>query len=58
MTGTPLVELGIANNIARAGDILITPSAWKLIRNDCNGMPVEFELRDTIAQGGRLDQLE
>ncbi len=57
MTGTPLVELGIANNIARAGDILITPSAWKLIRNDCNGMPVEFELRDTIAQGGRLDSL-
>jgi class 3 adenylate cyclase/tetratricopeptide (TPR) repeat protein len=57
MTGTPLVELGIANNIARAGDILITPSAWKLIRNDCNGIPVEFELRDTIAQGGRLDSL-
>ena len=57
MTGTPLVELGIANNIAKAGDILITPSAWKLIRNDCNGMPVEFELRDTIAQGGSLHSL-
>ncbi|HEX9385895.1 MAG TPA: AAA family ATPase, partial [Anaerolineales bacterium] len=49
--------LGIANNIAKAGDILITPSAWKLIRNDCNGMPVEFELRDTIAQGGSLHSL-
>src|SRR6266540_299939 len=57
MTGPPLVELGIANNIAKAGDILITPSAWKLIRNDCNGMPVEFELRDTIAQGGSLYSL-
>src|SRR6266545_4343971 len=42
LTGTPLVELGIANNLAKAGDILVTPSAWKLIRNDCNGMPVEF----------------
>lgn len=57
ITGNPLVELGIANNIARAGDILITPSAWKLIRSDCHGVPVEFELRDTIAQGGRLDSL-
>src|SRR6185436_13209274 len=57
MTGSPLVELGIANSIANAGDILITPSAWKLIRNDCNGLPVEFELKDTIAQGGRLEGL-
>ena len=57
MTGTPLVELGIANNIAQAGDILITPSAWKLIRNDCNAEPIEFELRDTIAQGGKLYSL-
>lgn len=57
MTGSPLVELGIANSIAKAGDILITPSAWKLIRNDCNGLPIEFELKDTIAQGGRLESL-
>jgi class 3 adenylate cyclase len=57
MTGTPLVELGIANNIAKAGDILITPSAWKLIRNDCAAVPVEFELKDTIAQGGSLFSL-
>ena len=57
ITGTPLVELGIANSIAQAGQILITPSAWKLIRNDCRADPIEFELRDTIAQGGRLDSL-
>src|SRR5215216_1130106 len=55
MTGSPLVELGIANSIANAGDILITPSAWKLIRNDCTGLPIEFELKDTISQGGRLE---
>jgi class 3 adenylate cyclase/tetratricopeptide (TPR) repeat protein len=57
LTGNPLVELGIANNLAKAGDILITPSAWKLIRNDCYAYPIEFELKETIAQGGRLDEL-
>ncbi|HEY3476304.1 MAG TPA: AAA family ATPase, partial [Anaerolineales bacterium] len=57
ITGTPLVELGIANNIAKAGDILITPSAWKLIRNDCYAETLEFELKEAIAQGGRLEGL-
>jgi class 3 adenylate cyclase/tetratricopeptide (TPR) repeat protein len=57
ITGTPLVELGIANNLAQAGEILVTPSAWKLIRNDCVAEPMEFELKDTIAQGGRLESL-
>ena len=57
LTGSPLVELGIANNLAKAGDVLITPSAWKLIRNDCYASPLEFELKETIAQGGRLDGL-
>jgi class 3 adenylate cyclase/tetratricopeptide (TPR) repeat protein len=57
ITGTPLVELGIANTLAQAGEILITPSAWKLIRNDCEAEPIEFELKDAIAQGGRLASL-
>src|SRR5215208_6892163 len=57
LTGTPLVELGVANNLAKAGDILVTPSAWKLIRNDCNAEAMEFELKDTIAPGGHLESL-
>jgi class 3 adenylate cyclase/tetratricopeptide (TPR) repeat protein len=57
ITGTPLVELGIANTLAQASEILVTPSAWRLIRNDCNAEAMEFELRDTIAQGGRLESL-
>ena len=57
ITGSPLVELGIANSLANAGEILVTPSAWKLIRNDSIAEPMEFELRDTIAQGGRLTGL-
>ena len=57
LTGNPLVELGIANSLAQAGEILITPSAWRLIRNDSLAEPVEFELKDAIAQGGRLKEL-
>ena len=57
LTGLPLVELGIANNLARRGEILVTPSAWKLIRNDSIAEPMEFELKDAIAQGGRLNGL-
>lgn len=57
LTGNPLVELGIANNLAKAGDILLTPSAWRLIRNDSIAEAVEFELKDAIAQGGRLKEL-
>ncbi|MDQ3004032.1 MAG: AAA family ATPase [Chloroflexota bacterium] len=57
LTGLPLVELGIANNLAKAGEILVTPSAWKLIRNDSIAEPMEFELKDAIAQGGRLNGL-
>ena len=58
LTGMPLVELGIANTLARAGEILIAPSAWKLIRNDSIAEVVEFELKETIAQGGRLNGLK
>lgn len=58
LTGNPLVELGIANSLAGAGEIIITPSAWRLIRNDCIADPVEFELKIAIAQGGRLKELD
>ncbi|MCC6299610.1 MAG: AAA family ATPase [Anaerolineales bacterium] len=57
LTGNPLVEVGIANNLAKAGEILVTPSAWKLIRNDSLAEPIEFELKESIAQGGRLNGL-
>jgi class 3 adenylate cyclase/tetratricopeptide (TPR) repeat protein len=57
LAGHPLVEVGIANTLAKAGEILVTPSAWRLIRNDSLGGPVEFELKDAIAQGGLLEKL-
>ncbi|MCK7485418.1 MAG: adenylate/guanylate cyclase domain-containing protein [Bacillus subtilis] len=49
--------MGIANNLVKADEIIITPSAWRLIRNDCNAEVVEFELKESIAQGGRLKSL-
>ena len=58
LTGNPLVELGIANNLAKAGEILITPSAWKLIRNDCYAYPMEFELKDVDRTGRTIGWLE
>ncbi|HSO11866.1 MAG TPA: adenylate/guanylate cyclase domain-containing protein [Anaerolineales bacterium] len=57
LTGNPLIEVGIANNLVKADEILVTPSAWRLIRNDCHADVVEFELKDAIAQGGRLKSL-
>ncbi len=57
LTGNPLVEVGIANSLAKAGEILVAPSAWKLIRNDCIAELMEFELPESIAQAGRLSAL-
>ena len=57
LTGAPLVELGIANRLAGAGEILLAPSAWKLIRNDCRAVSTEFEMQNAIAQAGRLETL-
>jgi len=57
LTGAPLSELGIANNLAKAGDVLVAPSAWRIIRADCKAEPMEFEMPSAIAQAGRLSAL-
>ncbi|MBK9928093.1 MAG: AAA family ATPase [Anaerolineales bacterium] len=57
LTGNPLIEVGLANSLANSGDIIVTPSAWRLIRNDGEADPLEFELKESIAQGGRLKSL-
>lgn len=60
LVGNPLVELGVANNLAGAGDIIAAPSAWELIKNNCAGELIEFPQ----AVGGqaqavaRLDRLK
>jgi class 3 adenylate cyclase/tetratricopeptide (TPR) repeat protein len=57
MTGSPLVEVGIANNLAKAGDILISPSAFALIRTDGDFTSVEFSLNGEIKEAARLERL-
>ena len=57
MTGAPLVELGIANNLAKAGDILISPSAFTLIRTDSDFASVEFSINGEIKEAARLKSL-
>jgi class 3 adenylate cyclase len=57
MTGNPLVELGVANNLANAGDILISPSAFALIRTDGDFASVEFLLNGEVKEAARLESL-
>lgn len=58
LTGTPLIELGIANTLADAGDILVTPSAWELVKNDCVGVPLNFPVREKVLKAGWVEGLK
>lgn len=42
LVGDPMVEIGAANYLAKAGDIIVAPSAWTLVRDDCEGETMEF----------------
>ena len=44
LVGEPLIEIGAANHQANAGDIIASPSAWGLIRDECNAEPFRFEI--------------
>ena len=57
MTGEPFGELSVANGLAQAGNILLTPSAWGLIQKDCQAAPLEFQFNDKFAQAARLEGL-
>ena len=57
LTGTPLIELGLANNLAEAGDILIAPSAWQVIKADCTAEPFQFPYKGKMVEAGRLGAL-
>jgi len=42
LVGNPMVEIGMANHLANAGDIIAAPSAWHLLKEDCDGETIEF----------------
>jgi len=54
LAGDPLVELGFANNLAKAGDILISPSSLALIGADVESTPLEFDMNGVKQKAGRL----
>ncbi|MEW6240343.1 MAG: adenylate/guanylate cyclase domain-containing protein [Chloroflexota bacterium] len=56
MVGAPLVELGQANDLAQAGDVLLTPSVYALLKDDCSGSALDFPSKEN-AQGMRLEEL-
>jgi class 3 adenylate cyclase/tetratricopeptide (TPR) repeat protein len=41
IAGKPLVDMGIAEHLARAGDVIIAPDAWGLVGATCEGAPLE-----------------
>lgn len=57
LTGAPLVELGVANNMAKAGEVLISPSSLALISKDCDFEAIEFTINGEAVQAARLKRL-
>jgi class 3 adenylate cyclase/tetratricopeptide (TPR) repeat protein len=58
LVGNPLVELGFVNNEAKAGDILISPSALKLIKNDIDVDEFALDMNGTKQKAARLKKLK
>src|SRR6266487_2779928 len=54
LVGDPLVELGFANNLAKAGDILISSSALDLINRDIESTPLESDSNNVKQKAVRL----
>jgi class 3 adenylate cyclase/tetratricopeptide (TPR) repeat protein len=40
VTGAPLIQVGLAGNYARPGDIILSPEAWALLQANAVGVPV------------------
>lgn len=58
LIGEPLVELGFANNQAKAGDILLSPSSLALLNKDIESTPVEFDVNGVKQKAARLTKLK
>ena len=41
IAGKPLVDMGVAEHLAKAGDVIIAPQAWALVGAACEGTPLE-----------------
>ena len=57
MTGEPFEELSVANGLMQAGEIMLAPSAWGLIGDDCQAAPLDFPFKGNMAEAARLEEL-
>lgn len=55
LVGKPLIEIGLANTIARAGDVVASPSVWDVIKDDSEAE--EIYLTGKHAGSARLKRL-
>lgn len=64
LVGSPMNEIGLANEIAKAGEIIVTPSAWDLLKSDCDASEIDFIVETPLAldalkrSGARLEKLK
>ncbi|HJS20413.1 MAG TPA: AAA family ATPase [Anaerolineales bacterium] len=42
VVGNPMIEIGLANEMAKAGEIIAAPSAWELLKGHCDAEEMEF----------------
>lgn len=58
LVGEPLVEISTANHFAGAGDIISAPSAWQLIRADCEAELFSFGAESGGRMAARLHKMK
>lgn len=64
VVGSPMIEVGLANELSKAGDIIAAPSAWELLKDVCEGREMEFtaspspSLEPASGVAARLDKLK
>ena len=52
LVGNPMIEVGTANDLATAGDIIAAPSAWALLKGHCDAREMDFRVESAPEVGG------
>ncbi len=57
VTGAPIVQVGLAASYAQAGDVLLSPEAWALVRDIAAGVPVSPQQKSAPDKQGATMRL-
>ncbi|MBN1890204.1 MAG: AAA family ATPase [Thermoflexales bacterium] len=57
VAGEPLVQMGIANKQAKPGDVVLSPEAWELVRDNCAGIAIPNKDRQVGKNSVRLEDV-